>query len=364
MDSKLVGKALNSQDSMLAAYRHKFSEIHHEMEELRSQLSEEKLKLRRDKQIHMLENERDWYREELQKADTRLKKLEAENKKLRVEFEEASNDRKGLYSQMVGLKKENKTLTQLKEGGNRISESPAPTTTSKFEEKKMIKLATAQSQERLHRPIMCESAAGSTKNSYNVKLYEEMICSLKKQLENERKVSRTLKAEKVKEKIKDTELQDFFISCVEEAKKDILIRQKLNSGAVTLRTQSQRSKMFSPARENFVETFDVNNKEGIAATKDGGSNNNPEASGVPLTSFLSSDKRKVLEMVFGKEEFIDLLVQLMFPVQGSIKVKNPITELVTKTKEPKSSVDLKRLTVKKGRKKIKYVEYKPYGITQ
>ena len=70
-------------------------------------------------------------------------------------------------------------------------------------------------------------------------------------------------------------------------------------------------------------------------------------------------------MVFAKEEFVDSLVQLLFPPQASIKVKNPITQMVAKSKEgqKKKLFDLKNLALsKRGRKKVNYLEYRPYKI--
>ena len=71
-------------------------------------------------------------------------------------------------------------------------------------------------------------------------------------------------------------------------------------------------------------------------------------------------------MVFAKEEFIDSLVQLLFPAQNTITVKNPISELMIKSKEAHKSklMDIKKLaSAKHGRRKVAYIEYKPYKIS-
>jgi len=361
MDTKLVGNVMNTQDSMLTAYKQKFLDIQKEMIELRNQLSEEKCKLRRDKQIRILEEERNWYRDELTKADATLRKMEAEQKLLREDCEEAIRDRQSLQKQVFDLKKEIKTLTL---GQNDIVKQASQTTMKPFfrvvpkiDDKRYLR---TQSQERIKAPII-EQAISVRNQSVmdpkthlsNQKIYEEQINSLKKQLENERKANRILKADRVNEKIRETELKAFFQNCIEDVKKDILYRTKGPAkGDATTRTM-QKSKILAVKNEQEqLNTYDQNLEE-------------KTASDVPLNAFLTSDKKKVLEMVFSKEEFIDSVVQMLFPVDGGIKMKNPIKELVEKSKERQKSlghIDLKRLKLKRGKRKVNYIEYKPFGV--
>ncbi len=72
-----------------------------------------------------------------------------------------------------------------------------------------------------------------------------------------------------------------------------------------------------------------------------------------------------MEKMFAREDFVDSLVQMLFPTQNSIRVKNPIAELVSRSKEPhlRSLSDIKSLSVRRRRRrKLNYFEYKPYNI--
>ena len=293
MDDKLVGNVLNSQDSMLTAYKHKFSEIQRQMKELRDQLSEEKLKLKHDQLVMMLEEERDWYREELQKADVRIKKLEATNKKLTTDNEETVADRDNMHEQLLKLRKESK---QVQGGKNQHSMSSTGNGFSKGTGR-ATRLQTTKSQGRIVGEIIektpdimegdqspkdyCHSTTDALKGKGRDKLYEEMIASLKKQLETEKKNNRVLKAEKVRERVKETELREFFIGCIEEVKKDIVTRQKTMfasvpppSGAnnpILTGNKSIRGKMLPSINAEPMEESVEN--------------------AVPLPSFLGTDKR-------------------------------------------------------------------------
>jgi len=292
MDEKLVANALNAQDFLLLAYRYRFKDIHKEMAELRAQFTEERIKLKRDTKISMLEQERNWYGEELLKADKKLKEYEVQIKGLQEKYEEILRDNANLYKQIIILKKEMKVKIQEK-----IVQGSKEEAEAKYEVKKLPEYESKDKDE----------------------IAEEMLVkSLQKQLQMERRTNQKLKAVKALDSVKESELRAFFMSCIEETKKEIVLRRRLLNSNTT--------------QKNIP-------------------------SEVGLSSFLSSDKRKVMETMFSRQEFIDLLNQLIFPVREVITPKSPVKELLINSERlapNRRTVALKQLNLKKRKPKKRH----------
>ncbi len=254
-----MNNVMSTQDSMLVAYRQKFLEIQREMKELRDQMTSEKVRLHNSRTIRMLEAERNWYREELLQADSRMKKLEAGNKQLRDQLDESDADRKSLHDQLMTMLREKKQQQQRMKGRNVISPS------CETDRGRSSRLQTTKSQERGHatKPITpsageerCPSTTEGRRQKTSDQVYEEAMLSLRRQLEAERKTNRQLKAEKVTERLRETELREFFVSCLEEVKRDILARQKAapGSAAATVSGRSHHSRVLSGGGEAAGDT--------------------------------------------------------------------------------------------------------------
>ena len=60
--------------------------------------------------------------------------------------------------------------------------------------------------------------------------YTETIRHLKNQIDTEKKNTRGIRADKVNFMMQRNELEEFFLQCIEEVRKDIVKRKTLNSG--------------------------------------------------------------------------------------------------------------------------------------
>jgi hypothetical protein len=60
--------------------------------------------------------------------------------------------------------------------------------------------------------------------------YVDTIKHLKNQIDSEKKNARSLRAEKVNFIMQKNELEEFFLSCIEEVRKDIVKRRSITSG--------------------------------------------------------------------------------------------------------------------------------------
>ena len=302
LDEKLLDNAMKTQDSLLAAYRYKFTEIQKELAKLKSELTDEKVKMRRDKIIVSLEEERDWYREELLKADSKLKKVDAENKALQAELDEAVKDKAIFYEEIFVLKKKLKSIMM-------------------FGLEKSVKEEDVQGQYETQKLPEYECKPQCEKD------YDNIVVSLQNQLRTQKKLVQNLKVDRMIEYNKDYELKEFFMSCVEEVKKSISSRKHTA-------TFSSRNK------NEYINQY-------VQTTK---STTDFEASKVALGCFLSTDKKKVMDLMFSKNEFIELLVQLVFPVKDPSRYNCPVKNLLTDSEKlaPNSkTINLEKLPVKK-----------------
>ena len=238
MDEKLVGNLKSSQDSILVAYQVKFQELRAQLLILKNQLSEEQKNLRRDETILNIEEERNWFRDELRKSDAKVKQQEEELKKLRLAYEEMVDDRNSLHAQCMSTKRENKVLFQEKikreppqrflSLGPTSPGSRIPPSTARGVQR------SRQSSQRAHTSQIFASpdpGLGSVAFSNPSKVTDEVIISLKRQLDAERNKLRKLVAQQVSERAQSIELREFFITCIEEVKKDIMVRGGVRSNS-------------------------------------------------------------------------------------------------------------------------------------
>ena len=110
---------------------------------------------------------------------------------------------------------------------------------------------------------------------------------MKVQLENERKASRELKTEKTNFYSRRNQLEELFLNCVEETRKDIERRK-----AVTLARNSNFSSHLHKGTKKHDESLE---------------------SAIKNEHFTASDKRKVLELLLSNENVLLFLYEKLFP---------------------------------------------------
>lgn len=268
------------------AYKQRFYEVRKEMEKLRDELTEQHRKMVADKHFMALDEERTWYREELQKANERCKRMEASYKKLQAEHDEALADRNLLLAQLIDVKKENKALYQERVRRNppaaSIATGPIPSTLSKslktvesnfertlrlttppYNRTQESEKKTPQTAEPNYRTMDFAHESLNKRNRTQMGRLEtgkstrpgceETVAALRRQLDAERRRSRDLATEQVKAKTRDTELCDFLVSCIDEVKKDIVFRQR--ASLASLRGQKPMTAPEDSARPTSLSSF-------------------------------------------------------------------------------------------------------------
>ena len=111
---------------------------------------------------------------------------------------------------------------------------------------------------------------------------------MKVQLENERKTSRDLKNEKTNYYSRRNQLEELFLNCVEETRRDIERRK-----SVTLaRTNNLNSHLHKGPSKKHDDSLE---------------------SAIKNEHFTSTDKRKVLELLLSNENVLLFLYEKLFP---------------------------------------------------
>jgi hypothetical protein len=116
--------------------------------------------------------------------------------------------------------------------------------------------------------------------------FKETISHLKSQLEAENKTLKNLRSAKTNYLLEKGELEDIFLQCVEETKKDILERKHKSARLQLKSTKTNKS-------EDRVQI-------------------RYELSEVKLEHFKDMDKRKVIEMFLSHEQVMKFLYDRLF----------------------------------------------------
>ena len=111
---------------------------------------------------------------------------------------------------------------------------------------------------------------------------------MKVQLENERKSTRDLKTEKTNFYSRRNQLEELFLNCVEETRKDIERRKSV--------TLARNSNLNSHLHKGISKKHDDSLEQAVK-------NEN----------FTQSDKRKVLELLLSNENVLLFLYEKLFP---------------------------------------------------
>ena len=117
---------------------------------------------------------------------------------------------------------------------------------------------------------------------------KEEIRLLRTQLEVERRSSRELKTEKQKFFSKKSELEELFMACIEEVRKDIARRKSVQLA----RDNNLNSTLKSKKATKFDDTLE---------------------SAIKNEQFTAGDKRKVIDLLLSNENVLLFLYEKLFP---------------------------------------------------
>lgn len=238
--------------------------IQKEMRILKEKVSEDELKRKRDEELKSLENERDWFRNEALRLDKLCKQHKRNLEIWKNKAQILEEDRKFMENQVLMAKRENLKLLESHESQRELNFSNDKTWIKPDD---TLKLSIS----RPETAVKQQSKFVST------------IKHLQSQIEIQKKSMKVQNAVCANYFLEKGELEDFFIDCIEEVKKDIKRRKS---------QQILYGKSASNSSKSLLKAADEE---------------------VSLKEFTVTDKRKVVELIVGQEEVIRMLQEMIFP---------------------------------------------------
>ena len=327
IESMLSALKQKSQDALMEdqkkfsiAFKNKMYEIKQEMLTLKEHASFQKMQLKHDQRLIDLESERDWFRKECLKLDKMCREYQRVTlSQMKSQIEHLAADKDFYQTQLFRAKRVNKALIlELeKANGGLVALSEMETSTDKIlslqcaeetelDEGSKRRGSALQSDYKEVISSAQQERAQTSRSSQRTKdmshlvdlesnhdevrelRYTETIRHLNQQMDVMKKSIRKLKKEKVNQYSERNELEEFFLSCIDEVRKEILKRRAI----------------FSKRSQKHLTKASLQMIEGQAASK------------VNLTDFTSTDRRKVIELRLSNESVLMFLYDKLFPRKG------------------------------------------------
>lgn len=304
LDNKVEDKLHMNEKAFFVAYESHWYMVQKEFNELRQKADEEETKTRRDAKIQSLEKELDWFMTEALRLDELCKKYKKELDTWKGKAEGLEDDRQFLENQIKTAKRNNKALRGAVEKAQTSAYS-ALVSADEGSELGVPPQQDAQSPEQHNAPrSLALEDAGGTSGGLSKELeakYQAAKRRLKQQLATEQKLAAKLRASTEKQFAEPSELESFFVECVDKVKSNIADRKRA-TGANLQKLKSVRPRA---------------GKESL-----------PPASGYPgpttvdrvsLDDFTAADRRQVVELLLSSDAVIQFLHdKLVPPVPGSM----------------------------------------------
>ncbi|CAD8160639.1 unnamed protein product [Paramecium pentaurelia] len=341
-----IDKIIKSQeDDFMIAYREQMTEVQKELKNMKRKIDEEALRQKADEKKRILEEERDYFKQEALRLDKlcqeQLRTIEELKFKLKITLEEkqyyegfvidSKKENKALKYELLYLYKqkseEQKAITRLGSNGN---------VGQRYKVKKMLDLRP-MTQDGTHvSSTKDEIGEGSKRGFSSIKQTQktqlsnkfqdqgsslhdfykrelssqqqsrqnpdmeqieeiskrDIISDLKQQLQKEKQLNQQLKVELSQQNCQRGELEQILLECVVETKKEIHSRQCLQKQVLNHRY------------------LDLNHREGD----------------INYQQFTHTDKITLLKKYIESEEFLDQLYQITFNSQLQISSSLKLNE--------------------------------------
>jgi hypothetical protein len=258
--------------------------LYGQLKELKKKNDENEIRLKRDEQLNTLQKSLDWFREEAIKLGESTQFYKKESDKWKAKAESLQDDRNFLENQLKTAKRKLKLLEldkhEEEEDSLKSSMAPSNSTLPKFSPSSK----TGEVIEEIFNKYFNQGTflQELEKFFYDLEVkFNDSIRHLKTSLENEKKKVKQITAQQSSTFFVKSDLENLFLECVEEVRKDISRRKAKN---LVDQKYPKRSKT-SQHDERLVMT--------------------------------PSDKRKILELLISNEQVLILLYEKLFPHRAS-----------------------------------------------
>lgn len=340
LSTKVAGVLKKQETEFLSAYRAHMYNVQRELQELRTKVKNAELQLQRDAKIKELTQERDWFRKEALRLDSYATSIKKEMQFMEDKLSSVEEDRAWLEKQLKNAKKQNKLLRselELHLEGIVVGEATPPGTRAaalslappirdaspRKEREEEDRMRSCASHEALPTPTPTfddaqqlqvqrqRQGSGRSKSSagfYNAPELDgdgagasgedaqakRLVRQLREQLSRERDQVKALRAGMVSERTDRADLEEFFLKCVEEVKKDVARRRnraKL-AGSKTRPREKEGAAAADANADADVEERDMRK--------------------LRLQDLAAADRRKVMEHMMQSDDVFDVLYGALF----------------------------------------------------
>eukprot|EP00931_Biecheleriopsis_adriatica_P068519 TRINITY_DN42465_c0_g1_i1.p1 TRINITY_DN42465_c0_g1~~TRINITY_DN42465_c0_g1_i1.p1 ORF type:complete len:357 (+),score=114.16 TRINITY_DN42465_c0_g1_i1:46-1071(+) len=288
LDERVEGKLSANEKAFFVAYKSFMFTVQKEFKELKQKADEEETKTRRDAKIQSLEKELDWFMNEALRLDELCKKYKKELDKWKGKAEALEDDRQFLENQIKQAKRNNKSLR----GAVESAQSSAYAALVAADDGKQQQ--TQQVQDRPAAIELEDSSPGQAFGGLSQELeekYQTTVKRLRQQLEQEQRTAAKMRAVADRQFSDPSELEAFFLDCVDKVKRSINERRKV--------TAAGKAKGY-PDKPPPVHLAKL-------------------AQGASLDDFTVTDRRKVVELLLSSEQVLQFLYDKLYPNEASIQ---------------------------------------------
>lgn len=296
LDDKVENKLNANENAFFLAYKNFMYTVQKEFKELKQKADEEETKTRRDAKIQSLEKELDWFMHEALRLDELCKKHKKDLDRWKGKAEALEDDRQFLENSIKTAKRNNKSLRGAVEKAQTSAYSalvaadgtagrtrpPLPALVAPGHEQRPAALMDAQAALALEDA----SAPGSGLSRELEERYQAAVRKLKQQLQTEQRLAGKLRAVADRQFGEPSELEAFFVDCVDRVKVDVEERRRQ---AAAVKSQGKSKSRGPPAATLTLPP-------------------------VNLDDLTVSDRRRVVELLLSSEEVLQFLYDKLFPV--------------------------------------------------
>ncbi|CAD8104369.1 unnamed protein product [Paramecium sonneborni] len=303
--TEIVNKIkLKNEAEFIIAYKNHMKKIKAELKELKNKTEEQQNNMILNKvKINQNDNELTLFREECLRLYEKIEQKNKENQELKFKLQESKKTNDFLEQQVKGLMKKLKLYEIEKEQqATPLLEqtfcTTAPANQFKFTKRKMTeyqsKLDLSSSLSKYHFLTIKDMFFNEEQNNNNIKNDEiiekvskyvtQIEQKYQKQIQNLNQKAHNLLISQNKKSVIRSDLESFFLECVESVRRDILKKKKPFGNNQILQSQI----------DNFTD----------------------------YSQFHKEDKLKILELVVSNEKILVFLYQKLFPNHVNLVIKS------------------------------------------
>eukprot|EP00746_Dinoflagellata_sp_MGD_P163773 gnl/MRDRNA2_/MRDRNA2_91990_c0_seq1.p1 gnl/MRDRNA2_/MRDRNA2_91990_c0~~gnl/MRDRNA2_/MRDRNA2_91990_c0_seq1.p1 ORF type:complete len:356 (+),score=112.14 gnl/MRDRNA2_/MRDRNA2_91990_c0_seq1:110-1177(+) len=296
LDEKVEDMLNEHEKDFFLAYKNHMYTVQKEFQALKQKADEEETKTRRDAKIQSLEKELDWFMNEALRLDELCKKYKRELDKWKAKAEALDDDRQFLESQIKTAKRHN---TQLRGAVEKAQTSAYSALVMTDDRMLPAEEGESNNQDQAESPEQNTGIARELEERYM-----GAIKSLKHQLDSEQRAAAKLRSVSERQFGEPSELEAFFIRCVDKVKGDIIERRRgSKQNPLTAPKRSQRAIGY-PAQRGTSDSVDS----------------------LSVDEFTAADRRRVVELLLSSEQVLVFLYDKLFPKQGDAPTPSQLME--------------------------------------